>query len=66
MSDTLVYALVKESTGERYVFLCDDCRESRQELMKAFGRFASDPNLSFSWYDAAHLAQTVMKSERKP
>lgn len=52
-----VIALVKES--ERYIFLYDD--ESPAAVMQTFGRFAGDPDLSFSWYDAAVLSQKVRK-----
>lgn len=53
-------ALVKES--ERYVFLYDDA--SRTEALKMLGRFASNPDLSFTWYDAAMLSQRIRESER--
>ncbi len=50
-----VLALVKDS--ERYVFLYDD--ESPEKLMHTLARYASDEELSFSWYDAAVLSQRV-------
>ncbi len=53
--DINVIALVKG--GERYVFLYDD--DSRPEALKTLGRYAADPDLSFSWYDAAVLGQKV-------
>lgn len=52
-----VLALVKDS--ERYVFLYDD--ESPAELLQTLGRYAADPELSFTWYDAAILSQKVRK-----
>jgi hypothetical protein len=52
-----VLALVKDS--ERYIFLYDD--ESPQALLQQIGRFAADPELSFSWYDAAVLSQKVRR-----
>jgi len=62
-----VLALVKGN--ERYIFLFDDSR--RPETLRTLGRFASNTELSFSWYDAAVLSQkvrqTVPTSEtRKP
>jgi hypothetical protein len=39
------------------VFLFDDSQ--RDEVLRQFGRFASNPDLSFNWYDAAVLAQRV-------
>ena len=47
--DINVVALVKGS--ERYVFLYDD--DSRTETLRTLNRYASDPKLSFSWYDAS-------------
>jgi len=53
--DINVLALVKGA--ERYVFLYDDA--SRAETLRTLGRFASNPELSFTWYDAAVLSQKV-------
>lgn len=54
-----VLALVKES--ERYVFLYDD--ESVGTLLETLGRYASDSELSFTWYDAALLSQKARRIE---
>jgi hypothetical protein len=56
--DINVIALVKG--GERYVFLYDD--DSREETLRTLARYASNPELSFSWYDAAMLSQKVRGS----
>lgn len=53
--DINVLALVKGT--ERYVFLYDDA--SRAETLRTLGRFASNPELSFTWYDAAVLSQKI-------
>ncbi|MCA9104463.1 MAG: hypothetical protein R3B96_11505 [Pirellulaceae bacterium] len=53
--DINVLALVKGE--ERYIFLYDD--GSRAETLRTLGRFASDAELSFTWYDAAVLSQKV-------
>ncbi len=53
--DINVLALVKGT--ERYVFLYDD--SSQAEALRTLGRFASNPELSFSWYDAAVLSQKI-------
>lgn len=53
--DINVLALVKGE--ERYIFLYDD--ESRAEALRTLGRFASDSDLSFTWYDAAVLSQKI-------
>jgi len=56
--DINVLALVKGE--ERYVFLYDD--SSRAETLRTLGRYASDPELSMTWYDAAVLSQKVRKT----
>ena len=56
-----VLALVKDS--ERYVFLYDDV--SSADLLQQLGRFASDKELSFTWYDAAILSQKVRRLKRQ-
>lgn len=48
---------IKEQEGERYVFSWRD--EHRAELLRTFGRFAANPELSFTWYDAAIMSQRV-------
>ncbi|ADB19366.1 hypothetical protein Psta_4725 [Pirellula staleyi DSM 6068] len=53
--DINVLALVKGE--ERYIFLFDDAH--RSEALRTLGRFASNPQLSFSWYDAAVLSQRI-------
>ncbi|MCA9215367.1 MAG: hypothetical protein KDB27_20015 [Planctomycetales bacterium] len=58
MSDDInVMALMKGD--ERYVFLFDDA--NRSQVLRTLGRYASSPDLSFSWYDAAVLSQKVRK-----
>lgn len=52
-----VVALVKDA--ERYIFLYDN--ESAPALLQTLGRFAGNPELSFTWYDAAVLSQRVRK-----
>lgn len=52
-----VLALVKD--GERFVFLYDD--QSGPQLLQTLGRYAADPEMNFSWYDAAVLSQKVRR-----
>jgi hypothetical protein len=52
-----VLALIKGS--ERFVFLYDD--ESADQLLQTLGNYAADPEINFSWYDAATLSQRVRK-----
>ena len=58
--DINVLALVKGK--ERYIFLYDDAH--RAETLRMLGRHASNPELSFSWYDAAVLSQKIRAEER--
>jgi hypothetical protein len=58
--DINVLALLKGS--ERYIFLYNDSR--RAETLRTLGRFASNPELSFSWYDAAVLSQKIRQNAR--
>ena len=55
MSDINQLVLIKGD--DRYVFFYND--SSRKEVLRTFGRFASTPELSFTWYDAAVLSQKV-------
>lgn len=50
-----VLALVRD--GHRYVFLYDD--HSIREVLGRISASASDPELDFTWYDAAILSQRV-------
>ena len=56
--DINVIALVKGE--ERYVFLFND--STRTETLRTLGRYASNPDMSFSWYDAAVLSQKVRRA----
>lgn len=60
--DINVLALVKGR--ERYIFLYEDSQ--RAEALRTLGRFASNPELSFTWYDAAVLSQKVRHSAPAP
>ncbi len=59
--DINVVALVKGS--ERYIFLYDD--DNRAQALRTLGRYASNPELSFSWYDAAILSQKIRRQARQ-
>jgi hypothetical protein len=60
--DINVLALVKGS--ERYIFLFDD--DNRAETLRTLGRYASNPELSFTWYDAAVLSQKIRQNFEQP
>ena len=59
--DINVLALVKGA--ERYIFLFDD--SNRSETLRTLGRYASDPDLSFTWYDAAVLSQKIRQTTQQ-
>lgn len=50
-----VLALVKGE--DRFIFLFDDV--NRDETLRQLARFAADPELDFSWYDAAMLSRKI-------
>lgn len=56
-----VLALVKN--GERYVFIYEDGREDG--IARVFGRFAANPELNFTWYEAAVLNQKLRQRKNK-
>lgn len=58
--DINVLALVKGT--ERYVFLYND--QNRAETLRVLGRYASNPELSFTWYDAAVLSQKIRQESQ--
>jgi hypothetical protein len=59
--DVNVLALVKGE--ERYIFLYSD--SSRAETLRTLGRYASNPDLSFTWYDAAVLSQKIRQESQQ-
>ena len=59
--DTNMLALVEGA--ERYIFLYTE--SNRAETLRTLGRFASNPELSFSWYDAAVLSQKIRQESIK-
>ena len=50
-----VVALVRGE--EQYIFMFDEA--NRTETLRMLGRYAADPQLSFTWYDAAVMSQRV-------
>jgi len=60
--DINVLALVKGE--ERYIFLFDD--DNRSEALRTLGRYASNKELSFTWYDAAVLSQKIRQTVPPP
>ena len=59
--DINVLALVKGE--ERYIFLYSD--GNRSKALRVLGRYASNSELSFSWYDAAVLSQKIRRQHQE-
>ncbi len=55
--DINLVALIRNR--DRYIFMYDD--ENYDEALRALGRFASNPELSFTWRDASLLAVKIKK-----
>lgn len=55
--DQEINIMVMPKGEERYIFLYHDDRYD--EVQRSFGRFASNPDLAFSWHDAAIMSQRV-------
>jgi hypothetical protein len=53
-----VLALVKGE--ERFIFLFDDA--NRDETLRQLARFAANPELDFTWYDAAMLSRKIREA----
>ena len=56
-----ILALIKGA--ERYVFVYDD--PSRDALIEAFRDLAANPDMSFSWFDAAVLTDKAREQGRQ-
>ncbi len=57
-------ALRLDKGGETWIFLFTDA--ARTETLRTLGRFASNPDLAFSWHDAAVLSQQVRAAAQLP
>lgn len=49
---------------ERYVFLYDE--QNCTETLRMLGRYAADPQLSFTWYDAAVISKKIRENATGP
>jgi hypothetical protein len=58
--DIVVVGLIKGI--EQYVFLYDEA--SKADVLRMLGRFAANPELSFTWYDAAVLSKRIREERR--
>lgn len=57
--DKYLLALARHDKTDVYVFIFSNTSEDRAGVLKSMGRFASDPDLSFTWWDAAVLSNKV-------
>ena len=55
--DTDVVSLHKTATGEVYMVIFPP--DQGCEAIQAIGRWARNPDLSFTWFDAAALSENV-------
>lgn len=49
--------------GEQYVICYTD--DNVREALQTLGRWAANPKLSFTWYDAAVMAQKIRRDQRE-
>ena len=56
MGNVNVVSLLK-ANGQRFEFVYTD--ENASEILREMGRFASHPEIDFTWFDAALLSKRV-------
>lgn len=62
--DAIVHTITyRKSAKEMYVFRFT--KEFRAEILRTLGRFASNPELDFSWDDAGKVSQCVPTEPRE-
>lgn len=54
-----IYVTCLIKGAERYVFMYDDSQEVLAATLRVVGRYASNKELSFSWFDAAVVSQRI-------
>jgi hypothetical protein len=55
--DTEINVLALVKGEERFIFLFDD--GNRDATLRQLAHFAADPEIDFSWYDAAMLSRKI-------
>jgi hypothetical protein len=55
--DTEINVLALVKGEERFIFLFDD--SNRDGTLRQLAHFAADPEIDFSWYDAAMLSRKI-------
>lgn len=61
MEDTDTNFVVMAKGVEKYVLVFDEAH--RADAMRTLGRWASDPQLSLTWMDAAELSSSIRNME---
>jgi hypothetical protein len=61
MTENQKNTLILAKGGEKYVFVYD--KPTQKILRGVFGRFAANPELNFSWHDAAVLSKKIRENE---
>ncbi len=59
--DIVIHAVIRDQ--DQYVWLYRVDRA--EDMMREIGRQASDPDLSLTWYDAAHVCQKIRQTTRQ-
>lgn len=59
LDGSAINAIAMAKGEERYIVLFDDTEAARLNALRTVGRWASNPELSFSWFDAAQLSQRI-------
>ena len=62
MQDHQKRTVILAKEGEKYLFAYDET--SRKAVLRVFGCFAADPELNFSWHDAAVLSKKLAEQEK--
>lgn len=57
MAGPVFNALVLFKEAERYIFIYGD--DQAADAIRRLDKFASNPDLSFTWFDAAVLSQKI-------
>lgn len=60
--DIQVLCLVKGE--EKFLFMYADTQANRKELLRRLGVFAAEPDLAFTWRDAAVLTKKIREGAK--
>jgi len=56
-----MYTITYLHAPDWYVVAYDD--DTKAEALRVIGRWASNPNLNFTWYDAALMSQRIRENK---